>query len=204
MGSLILVPTAFSSYIKVTTDYGESIHWGGKLRLQSGQSVELATGEDLNKLDGELTLELVEDERKGEEKNKPIGWMCYYKKSKSKNSWNISHKAFYSMIIRIPRRRLEPLLAAVSQGRSPSLISLDVEGLDPVGVVVAGVSYKKWDNKNSPELPITSIEFITSLIAGDHLIGGYPHDFLDKRINKVIFCLWVIIVLQLIVVWRGY
>src|SRR5262245_49930043 len=198
---LNLVPTAFRSYIKINTDDGESIQWGGRVRLQQGFSVELATGEDLNKLDGELTMELVENDRKGEAKNKPIGWMSY---SKGFKDWmKIDHKASYFMLIRIPRGQFGALLTALSQGRSPSLISLDVDGLDPMGVV-AGVSYQKWDNKNSPLLPITSIDFITSMIAGDQLIGGHPHDFLDKRINKVIFCLWVIIVLQLIVMWRGH
>jgi len=198
---LNLVPIAFRSYIKINTDDGESIQWGGRVRLQQGFSVELATGEDLNKLDGELTLELVEGERKEEAKNKPIGWMSYTKGFR--DSWNkIYRKASYSIHIRIPRRQSR-LLLSIEPGAMPSLISLDVEGLDPIGVV-ADVSYQKWDNKNSPLLPITSIEFITSLIPGDHLIGGHPHDFLDKRINKVLFCLCVIIVLQLIVMWRGH
>src|SRR5262245_58039262 len=106
---LSLVPTTFRSYIKVNSDGGESIQWIGELRLQKGFSVELATGEDLNKLEGNLTLELVEDDRKGEEKNKPIGWMSYHKKSK--DSWtNIYRKGSYSMLIRIPRRQFGPLL----------------------------------------------------------------------------------------------
>src|SRR5262249_25468229 len=131
---LNLVPTAFRSYIEVNTHAGESIRWGGQLRLQQGFSVELATGEDLNKLDGELTLMLVEHEHKEEEKDKPIGWMSYTKGSR--DSWTkIYRKGFYSINIKIPRRQFGPLLTALNQGRLPSLISLDVEGLDPIGVV---------------------------------------------------------------------
>src|SRR5262249_24981762 len=128
---LNLVPTAFRSYIKVNTDDGEGIQWGGQLRLQQGFSVQLATGEDLNKLDGELSLTLVEEEPKGKEKNEPIGWMSYTKGSR--DSWTkIYCKGFYSINIRIPRRQFGPLLTALNQGRLPSLISLDVEGLDAI------------------------------------------------------------------------
>ena len=152
---------------------------GGQLRLQSGQSVQLATGKDLNKLDGELSLTLVEHEYEEEEKNRPIGWISY---SEGYKDWmKIYHKAFYSMQIRIPRRQFGPLLTALNQGRLPSLILLDVEGLTSVS---PDGSYKQWDNKNSPNLQITSIEFITSLISAAQLIGGHPHDFWINALTR--------------------
>lgn len=55
----------------------------------------------------------------------------------------------------------------------PSEISIDVSGMtydwQPDG------SGKKWDNKSSPEVPISSIRFFIPLIGGD------PHDFFDDR-----------------------
>jgi hypothetical protein len=107
-------------------------------------------------------------------------------------------------------------------GRLPSEISISVAGMtfdwQPDG------SGKVWDNKTSPQLQITAISFITPLIGGD------PHDFLDERTeedtilptraqvnellasinrirgnsNELVICLFVIIILQLIVMWRGH
>ena len=162
---LNLVPTTFRWFVNAAP---EEIILLGELRLGRGESVKLATEENFNDLEG--TLRLVEQEDKPLEENAPIGQMYYVEKYDDVLS---SHKTNYTVDVKISRRRLEPLLAAVNLGRLPSHISIDVEGMtydwQPDG------SGKIWDNKTSPYLPIKSMYFITPLIGGD------PHDCFDDR-----------------------
>jgi hypothetical protein len=145
-----------------------------------------------------------------------LTFLYYCKESESIDMY---HKASYTLDAKIPRRRFDALLAAVSQGRLPSEISITVGGMtydwQPDG------SGKKWDNKSSPELPVESISFYIPLIGGD------PHDFLDDRtiddstaptraqfnalmekINYVaketVICLIIVIGLLAVLVWRGH
>jgi hypothetical protein len=119
--------------------------------------------------------------------------------------------------VNLPKRRFEALLTAVNKGRLPSQISITTEGMSydwqPDG------SGKIWDNKNTPRIPIKSMDFIVPLVGRD------PLDFLDDRneeegmppsraqLNQVISGLtqlrqsmsWLLILLGLllaILVWR--
>lgn len=140
----------------------------GQARLQRRESVKLATEEDFNEMVG--VLRLIEQEGEEPANDKPIGWMSYVGEFHD----DLSHeKACYQLDVKIPRRRFNALMVAVNQGKLPSQISVETEGMiydwQPDG------SGKVWDNKTSPQIPIVSIWFITPLIGGD------PRDFLDDR-----------------------
>ncbi len=165
---LNLVPTSFRLSINVDNDADESILLVGWVRLEHEESVKLATDEEFNKLEG--VLRLIEQKSEETEDAKPIGWMTYVPEFSSDLDF---HKATYQLDIRIPRRRFELLVSTVSQGRMPSGISINVQGMSydwqPDG------SGKIWDNKKCPQLPIRSLSI------GAPLIGRDPRDFLDDR-----------------------
>jgi hypothetical protein len=208
---LDLVPTSFRLYIDSESD--ERLILLGAVSLKRGESVQLTTGEDFNKLAG--TLRLLEHEFTESEKDEPIGSMRYYAESKSDL---IYQKAGYQLDVKISRNRLEPLLQAIHTGRLPAEISIRVAGMkydwQPDG------SGKLWDNETSRAIPVESIDFITPLIGEDR------HNLLDDRIvddaalptraqfnellakinrsNRVLICLMVVAVLLLIVTWLGH
>lgn len=168
MPNLDLVPTSFRLLVNVDGEEADRIVMLGELRLNRRESVKLATGEDFDKLDG--VLRLIKQDGEELDGEKPIGWLYYCGEISDDLS---HHKASYQIDVQVPGRRFEALLTAVSQGRLPSYISIESEGMtydwQPDG------SGKIWDNKTSPQIPITSLCFITPLIGGD------PHDFLDDR-----------------------
>jgi hypothetical protein len=212
-GILNLVPTSFGLNVTVDSEYGERIILGGKVRLHREESVQLASDEDFNNLEG--VLRLIEHEGEESEKNKALGWMQYVSEFRGDFDYQ---KATYQIDVQIPRRRLELLLAAVSQGRLPSQIWVYVVGMTYGGGGLV------WDNKNCPRLQIESIDLRIPLIGGD------PHDFLDERTaedtmsptraqldelltkvnriigqsNQMVIAVFVILALLLIIVWRGH
>lgn len=200
---LNLVPTSLRMYVNVEKDDDEQIVLIGELKpKRHEQHVNLSTDEEFEKLKGGLRL--VNTGAKGANDDKPTGWLTY-------------HEGGYTLDVKIPNRRFDALLAAVSQGRLPSEISINVTGMTYLA------NSKKWDNKNRRELPIASICIFIPLIGGD------PHDFMDDRtvddstpptraqfnsllakINRVagnsseiVVCLIILIVLLAVLVWRG-
>jgi hypothetical protein len=132
------------------------------------------------------------------------------------------HKASYTLDVKMSTRRFESILAAVSQGRMRSGISIRIGGMkydwQPDG------SGKICDNKNDPHLPVSSISVYIPLIGGD------PHDFFDDRTpddstgptraqfnsllakidyvlgnsKETVICLVIVICLLALLVWRGH
>jgi len=203
--------------VNVDKDDDDQIVLLGELKPKARETVKLSTDEDFEKLEG--VLRLVDGGQEIPDADKPIGCLTYCEKLESIDMY---HKASYTLDVKIPRRRFDALLAAVSQGRLPSEISINVAGMKydwkPDG------SATIWDNKSNPELQITSISFFIPIIGGD------PHDFLDDRtvddstpptraqfnvllakINRVagnsseiVICLIVLICLLAVLVWRGH
>jgi len=69
----------------------------------------------------------------------------------------------------VSKEGFDHLLAVVSQGRLPSILAIEVEGLTRES------GGTKWDNKNTPTLPIAGIKFDIPLSGGD------PHDVFDGQ-----------------------
>ncbi len=166
---LDLVPTTIRLLVDVEKGEDEKIVLVGEMKLKSRESMKLSTEEDFEKLEG--IFRLVDTGEKDDD-DKPIGVFYYCKESESLlEGYHI--RASYTLDVQIPRRRFDALLAAVSQGRLPSGISIKVAGMSydwqPDG------SGKIWDNKSAPQLPIASIKFYVPIIGGD------PHDLLDAR-----------------------
>jgi hypothetical protein len=169
--SITLVPITFRMVISVGKEpamIGDAIFLRGEVGLLRRESVKLTTEENFNELDG--VLELLEQEDGAPTDENTIGWLHYFEKLED---WDVHEKAKYVVEVKLPKRQFEALVIAVSQGKLPSEILIETEGMS-YDVQPDGRG-KVWDNKTSPRLPIKSISFTTPLIGGD------PNDSWDDR-----------------------
>jgi hypothetical protein len=141
--SITLVPTTFRLLVNVNKEEQERLVLLGNARLSYRESVKLATEENFTEMVGGLRL--IEQEGEERESDKPIGWMSYLEEFQD-NVDLIHEKASYHLNVKIPRRRFEALVMAMSQGKLPSEISVETEGMtfdwQPDG------SGKVWDNQD--------------------------------------------------------
>ena len=168
---LSVVPTSWRLFVKVDPSDSQSSGVSGEMRLAPRQSVKLSTQEEFDSLHGVFEFLVGGETKPGDDK--PIGSLRYYEELSGPYA---SEKACYHLGVRMPQRKFDILLAAVSQGRLPSAFTIHVVGMAEDPDSFGTRESKLWDNKNRPELPITSIRVAVPLI------GGEPNDRVDDTI----------------------
>lgn len=189
-----------------------------RVKLSEGETVSLSSGDSLENLEGRVTIKPNSGEAK--EKENGIGSIWYFTASDDGLS---RYPASYIVEAMLPPDQFIELVSAAQIGRIPSVIQVSAEGMSydwqPDG------SGKKWDNKESNVLPVTSINFIVPLVSSDQgeLLEARLSDQLlpatrlqvgelAERLNSQIteidktlkYIFWAIIVLGgLLVIWKA-
>lgn len=122
------------------------------VRLAQRESIKLASGEKFEDLDGRVTV-LPDTEAPGEDQ-KGFGTLHHF--AACDDDFDPFPPSFIVQTV-LPKHQFNELLSAAKLGRVPSVISVDIEGMEydwqPDG------SGKKWDNKTSPKLDVKSVRF---------------------------------------------
>ncbi len=126
------------------------------VRLGRGESISLTTSENFADLQGHLRLYPDTDPRRGQDK--ATGFIAYLE---ARSAVHDSCPPSYLIQIWVPDVYFDELVSAARHGRIPSNMHVDIEGMDydwqPDG------SGKKWDNKESQHLKVTSFDFTLPL-----------------------------------------
>ncbi len=109
------------------------------VRLAEYESVKLSTDEQLEKLDGYVTIRRQELDAK--EYSQAIGSLSYY-------------QSRYNINIFLPADQYNDLVEAARLGRTPSFIMITERGME-----LGRGSSMKWDNNTSPHLLISCVTF---------------------------------------------
>jgi hypothetical protein len=129
-----------------------------RVRLARGESIELTTGEKFAELEGLFAVYL-DTEPAAPIKEDAVGVIGYHEKL---SSWDEVVPSSYSLQVGVSRPTFDELLFAARYGRIPERLSVDVDGME-YGSAPDG-STKKWDNKASSHLKISSFSFVLPLI----------------------------------------
>ena len=123
------------------------------VRLARGESIKLTTGENFAELHGHLRLYPDTDPRRAEDK--PTGFIAYVE------AQGVDDSPSYLIQVWLPTVYFDELVSAARHGRIPSKMHIEVEGMNydwrPDG------SGKKWDNKATQHLKVTSFDFTLPL-----------------------------------------
>lgn len=131
-------------------------------------SVELATGQTLQDLSGEITISADFDKRLPVQDNS-IGVMKYFEASEFDLC---DHPLSYSIEVVVPETLREELIFAARSGRLPSELLVEVdedEHISRVSQTDPDDDRLKWDNKIVGSLNVKSAKFILPL-AGNELL----------------------------------
>ena len=124
------------------------------VRLGRGESIKLTTYENFSELEGHLRLYPDTDPRRAEDK--PTGFIAYVEAQGI-----VDEPPSYLIQVWLPTVYFDELVSAARHGRIPSKMHIEVEGMEydwrPDG------SGKKWDNKASQHLKVTSFDFTLPL-----------------------------------------
>lgn len=148
---------AISADLSIGIGETEGSYLSFRVRLSGNESVTLSTGESFDDLNGRVTVKPDRGEQREQEKQ--VGSVHYLEAFDDDIH---PQPASYIVQATLPPNRFIELLSAAQFGRVPSEISVSIEGMEydwqPDG------SGKKWDNKNSPYLPVSSVNFLVPLL----------------------------------------
>lgn len=138
-----------------------------QVHLISEQDIELTSEENFDDLDGRIAvlpeIETTEDRGNG------IGTMSYFGSMKTDFD---TFPSKYIVDVCVPKPQFDQLVAAAHAGRIPSNISIYVDEIE-IGWAPDG-SVMKWDNRKSPKLKVTAVEFTIPLFHPSDTHAGLP------------------------------
>jgi hypothetical protein len=124
------------------------------VRLARGESIKLTTGESFAELQGHLRLYPDTDPRRAEDK--PTGFIAYVEAQ-----GDVDDSPSYLIQVWLPTVYFDELVSAARHGRIPSKMNIEVEGMS--NDWRADGRGKKWDNKATQHLKVTSFDFTLPL-----------------------------------------
>ena len=138
-----------------------------QVHLRSEQEIELASEENFADLDGRIAV--LPEIESSEDRSNGIGMMSYFESMKTDFQ---SFPPKYIVDVRVPKDQFDELLAAARAGHIPSNISIYVDEMEtgwaPDGSVI------KWDNRKSPKVKVTAVDFTIPLFHPSNTNAAVP------------------------------
>lgn len=160
MPIICFVATSAEMFTSASGPEKDSVGLSYRVKLDGGNSVDLATEENFRDLDGHVVVVSRDDNSSQEERT--FGKMSYFE---AREDVFAPSPACYFVRVLLSNKQLEELLAAARIGRVPSQISIWLMG---GGGIETGWqpdgSGSKWDNKASPELKVVNASFTVPMI----------------------------------------